>query len=243
MATTVVTPRKTRIQPDRIFFPLMCLTILVTVWLGFSKTYYGVGMVRAQLPATIIHVHAVVMTLWLLTLVVQTSLVSVRKVKLHMAWGLWGFALAVCMIPIGTLAGINSLRRDFTAPWAGLSPLTFFVIPISAILAFAVLAAWSYAVRRKPDQHKRLIVLATIPLLDAAVGRFPATLGIGASPMAQFWIICIFPAALIVYDLVSRHKVQRVTLIGTLLLVVMWLTRVPLAQTAPWQAFARMMHG
>jgi hypothetical protein len=243
MATVVMTPRKAKIQPDRIFFPLLCLTILVTVWLGFSKTYYAVGMVTAPLPAPIIHVHAAVMTLWLLTLTVQTSLVSVRKVKLHMAVGLWGFTLAACMIPIGTLAAINSLRRDMSPPGSGLSALTFFVVPVTALLLFATLAAWSYSVRRKPDQHKRLIFLATIPLLDAAIGRFPYTLGIASNPMAQLGILCIFPAALIAHDLISRRKIQRVTWIGILILLVVWLTRIPLAQTAAWQAFARMVHG
>ena len=243
MATAVMTPRKTKVQPDRIFFPLMCLTILVTVWLGFSKTYYAAGMVKAHLPAPIIHVHAAIMTLWLLTLTVQTSLVSVRKVKLHMAVGLWGFALAACMIPIGTLAAINSLRRDLSPPGSGLSSLTFFVVPVTGLLLFATLAAWSYSVRRKPDQHKRLIILATVPLLDAAVGRFPQTLGIASNPMVQLGLLCIFPAAIMVHDLISRRKIQRVTLIGTLILLVVWLTRIPLAQTAAWQAFARMVHG
>jgi hypothetical protein len=243
MATVVMTPRKTKVNPDRVFFPLMCLLFLVAVWLGFSKTYYAAGLVTAQLPATIIHVHAAAMTLWLLTLIVQISLVSVRKVKLHMTVGLWGFALAVCMIPIGTLAAINSLRRDMSPPGSGLTPQTFFVVPVSALLAFAVLAAWSYSVRRKPDQHKRLILLATIPLLDAAIGRFPQTLGIASSPVAQLLLICIFPAVLIAYDVVSRRKVLRVTLIGSLLLLVVWLTRIPLAQTAPRQAFAKLVHG
>jgi hypothetical protein len=243
MATAVMTPRKTKVHPDRIFFPLMCLLVLVTVWLGFSKTYYGAGMVTAHLPATIIHVHAAVMTLWLLTLTVQTSLVSIRRVKLHMAVGLWGFGLAACLIPVGTLAAINALRRDMSPPGSGLTPLTFFVVPVSALLAFAVLAAWSYSVRRKPDQHKRLIFLATVPLLDAAIGRFPETLGIATTPVAQLLLICIFPAVLIAYDLVSRHKVQRVTWMASLLLLVIWLTRVPLAQTAPWQAFAHFVHG
>jgi hypothetical protein len=238
-----MTPRKARIQLDRIFFPLMCLTILVTVWLGFSKTYYGVGMVTTHLPAPIIHVHAAAMTLWLLTLIVQTSLVSVRRVKLHMAVGLWGFALAACMIPIGTLAAINSLRRDMSPPGSGLTALTFFVVPVSALFAFAGLAAWSYSVRRKPDQHKRLILLATVPLLDAAIGRFPQTIGIANSPMAQVLIISMFPLALVIYDLISRRKVLRVTWVGFLLLLIVWLTRIPLAQTAPWQAFAKMVHG
>lgn len=243
MATAVMTPRKSRVQPDRIFFPLMCLLILLTVWLGFSKTYYAAGLVRAHLPAPIIHVHAVVMTLWLLTLIVQTSLVSVRRVKLHMTVGLWGFALAASILPVGTLAAINALRRDMSPPGSGLSPLTFFVVPISALLAFAVLAGWSYAVRRKPDQHKRLIFLATVPLLDAAIGRFPYTLGIASTPVAQLLLICIFPAVLIGYDLLSRRKVLRATWVGSLMLLVMWLTRIPLAQTAPWQAFARLVHG
>ncbi len=236
-------PRKTKVNSDRIFFPSMCLLFLVTVWLGFSKTYYAAGLVTAHLPAPIIHIHAAAMTLWLLTLIVQISLVSVRKVKLHMAVGLWGFALAACMIPIGTLAAINALRRDMSPPGSGLSPLTFFVVPVSALLAFLILAAWSYSVRRKPDQHKRLILLATVPLLDAAIGRFPQTLGIASTPIAQLLLICIFPAVLIAYDLVSRRKVLRVTWIGSLLLLVVWLTRIPLAQTAPWQAFARLVHG
>lgn len=243
MSTAVVASRRARVQPDRIFFPAMCLVILATVWLGFSKTYYAAGLVRAHLPAPIIHVHAALMTLWLLTLTVQTALVSVRKVKLHMAVGLWGFSLAALMIPIGSAAAVNSLRRDLSPPGSGLSPLTFFVVPVSALLAFAVLAGWSYSVRRKPEQHKRLIFLATVPLLDAAIGRFPATIGIGQSPMSQLLMICMFPAALVIYDLVSRRKVLRVTWIASLMLLVMWLVRMPLAQTAPWQAFARMVHG
>ena len=80
MPVTVAAPRRARVHPDRIFFPLMSLLVLVTVWLGFSKTYYGVGMVRAHLPSAIVHVHAVVFTLWLVTLTVLTALVSVRKV-------------------------------------------------------------------------------------------------------------------------------------------------------------------
>ena len=243
MSTAVMTPRKARVQPDRIFFPFMCLVILATVWLGFSKTYYAAGMVRAHLPAPIIHVHAAVMTLWLLTLTVQTSLVSVRRVKLHMAVGLWGFGLAVCLVPIGLMAAVNYLRRDMAPPGSGLSPLTFFVVPVTAMASFAVLAAWSFRVRRKPEQHKRLIVLATIPLLSAAIERFPNSIGVAVSPRIQLLIICMFPAALVVYDLVSRRKVLRVTWIASLMLLTMWLTRIPLAQTAPWQAFARMVHG
>jgi hypothetical protein len=242
MATSVMAPRRARIHSDRIFFPFMCLLVLVTVWLGFSKTYYGVGMVRTHLPSPIIHIHAIVFTLWLVTLAVQTSLVSVRKVKLHMTVGLWGFALAAVMVVIGSLAAVNSLRRDMSPPGSGLSPETFFIVPVSGMLVFGALTAWSFSVRRKPDQHKRLIMFATISLLDAAVGRFPYTIA-PMGPLAQMLIMFSFLVVMIGYDLISRRTILRVTSIAGLIIIFQQVLRIPLAQTAAWQAFAHMIHG
>lgn len=242
MATTVAAPRRAKVHPDRYFFPAMCALVLVIVWLGFSKTYYGVGMVRAHLPSPIIHVHAVVFTLWLVTLVVQTGLVTARKVKLHMAIGLWGFALAAVMVVIGLASAVNALHRDMSPPGSGLSALTFFVVPVSAMATFSILAAWSYAVRRKPDQHKRLILIATLALLDAAIGRFPYTLG-PIGPLGQTLILLTLLAMVVMYDLISRKAIHRVTWMAALLVAVENIVRIPLAQTAPWQAFARMIHG
>lgn len=243
MATTVAAPRRAKIQSDRMFFSFLCLLVLVTVWLGFSKTYYAVGLIKAPLPAPIIHVHAVVNTLWLLTLVVQTALVSARKVKLHMTVGLWGFGLACIMPVVGTMAAINALRRDMSPPGSGLTSLTFFVVPISALLTFCILAGFAYKLRRKPDYHKRLILIGTFALMDAAIGRFPYTLGIASTPMAQTLILLAFPALIVVYDLITLRKVHFATWTATLLLAFELIARVPLAMTGPWQAFAKMVHG
>lgn len=243
MATTVATTRRARVHTDRYFFPAVCLLILVIVWLGFSKTYYAAGLIHAPLPAPIIHVHAVVFTLWLLTLVAQTALVSVRRVKLHMTLGLWGFGLAAVMPIVGVLAATNSLRRDMSPPGSGLSALTFYIVPLSAILVFCILAGFAYSLRRRPDFHKRLIMLATFVLLDAAFGRWPYTLGIGGSPLDQTLLVMALPALLVVYDLFSLHKVHRATWMGVLLILIEQLVRIPLAQTGPWQAFAKMVHG
>ncbi len=67
-------------------------------------------------------------TLWLLTLILQIGLVTARKVKLHMAVGLWGFGLAAVMVVVGVLAAINALRRNMVPPGSGLSALTFFAV-------------------------------------------------------------------------------------------------------------------
>ncbi len=241
MATIAVPTPRTR-KADRIFFSSMCVLILITVWIGFSKTYYTAGMVTAKLPSPIIHVHAIIFTLWLLTLVTQTALISAGNVRLHRKLGLWGFGLAVLMVVFGLLAATNSLRRNFSPVGSGLDPRTFYIVPVTDMVLFSVLAAWAYRARNRPVEHKRLILLATLAILDAAIDRFPITFG----PVSAITLDLIqlgLIAALIVYDIVTLKKVHRVTIIGFVLIAVVMFGRVPLGMTSPWLKFANFMHG
>jgi hypothetical protein len=242
MATAVTSIRRpARMNPDRVFYPIMCGLILITVWLGFSKTYYAVGMVRAKLPSAVVHVHAVVATLWLVTLVVQIALVSARKVKLHMALGLWGFGLAAVMVVLGLLTARDGLIRGMT-PDPAIDPRTFFIVPVSGILLFGVLVGWSYMVRRRPVEHKRLIMIATITIMDAAIGRFPFTLG-HIGPVGMLAVLFSFLLLMVLYDVVTQRKVLRVTWVSSLAVVVVMLVRFPIGQTHAWIKFAELVRG
>lgn len=242
MATAVVARQRPKVNPDRVFFPVMCLLVLITVWLGFSKTYYAVGMVRATLPSPIVHIHAVAFSLWLVTLVAQTLLVTARKVKLHMTLGLWGFGLAGVMVVLGLMAAKDALRRGMSPPGSGLDSRVFFVVPVTGILLFAALTTWSYLARRRPMEHKRLIMLATITLLDAAIGRFPTAVT-PMGPLGQTLIFFAFLLLMIGYDIVTLKKVHRATWVASLLIVVVTLARIPFAQTGAWIKFAERIHG
>lgn len=239
---TVAAPLRRPVKTDRIFFPSMCILILVTVWLGFSKTYYAAGMVRAKLPSPIIHVHAVLFTLWLLTLIVQTGLVSAKKLQLHRKLGLWGFGLTVLMVVIGFVAGTDSLRRNFAPPGSGLDPKIFYAVPVVGILVFGMLIGWAYLNRSRPVEHKRLIMFATLMLLEAAVGRFPYTIA-PMGPLTQNLIFVGLATPMIAYDLFLLRKVHRVTIICALLMIVVGFGSVPLGMTPMWQKFAAFMHG
>lgn len=241
MATATMATRRA-VNTDRIFFPAMCVLILVTVWLGFSKTYYAAGMIHAKLPSPVIHVHAIAFTLWLLTLVVQTALVSAKKVQVHKRLGLWGFGLAVLMVVLGLMAATNSLHRGFAPPGSGLDPRTFYVVPITDMLIFSTFVAWAYSARRRPVEHKRLIMFASIILLEAAIGRFPYTIA-PMGPMTQNLILFSFLVVMMAYDLVTLKNIHRVTLISSLSIIVIVLARIPLAQTSPWLKFAEMIRG
>jgi hypothetical protein len=239
---TATAPVRRSVNPDRIFFPAMCLLILVTVWLGFAPTYYAAGMVRANLPAPIIHVHAIAFTLWLLTLIVQTGLVSVKKVQIHRKLGLWGFGLATVMVILGLMAGTNSLRRDFAPPGSGLDPKVFYISPVTGMLLFAMFVGWAYAARRRPVEHKRLILFATLILLDAAIGRFPQTIT-PMGPITMCFILIGLMVPILAYDLATFRKINRVTMISFMVIVVWLFVRIPLGMTSPWLKFATFMRG
>ena len=236
-----VVPR-VRVNPkaDRVFFSTMVVLLWATVLYGFARTYFLAGMVTAPLPNKLIHVHGAMMTLWMVLLFVQTALISARRVKWHMTLGLFGFGLAAAMVVIGPIAATDSLRRGI-AP-LGLDAKTFYVIPLSAILIFGVLAFFAYRMRRQPAAHKRLILIATIGLIDAAVGRWPVAF-LQQNPKAQDLVPFGFLLALMVFDLVTQRKILKSTLFASLFLIVVHMTRVPIGFTHPWQAFATWMLG
>ena len=229
-----------RPKADRVFFSTMVLLLWATVLFGFARTYFLAGMVSAPLPNRLIHIHGAVMTLWMVILFVQTALISARKVKWHMTLGVFGFCVALAMVVIGPIAATDAMRRG-AAP-LGLDAKTFYVIPLTAILIFGVLAFFAWRMRRQPAAHKRLILIATIALIDAAVGRWPVAF-FENNPRAQDLVPFGFLLALMVFDLATQRRILKVTLYASLFLIVVHLTRVPLAFTHPWQAFATVMMG
>lgn len=231
-----------RVNPkaDRAFFSTMIVLLWATVLFGFAKTYFLAGMVTAPLPNKLIHVHGAIMTLWMIILFVQTALISAHKVKWHMSLGLFGFSLAVLMVIIGPIAATDSLRRG-AAP-LGLDALTFYIIPLTSIFVFGVLAFFAYRLRRQPAAHKRLILIATIGIIDAAVGRWPIAF-FEHYPKAQDLVPFAFLLAIMVYDLATQRKVLKSTLWASLFLIVIHLIRVPIGFTPAWHAFATMMLG
>lgn len=223
-------------QLDNYFFPGMAILILGTVFLGFAKTYFLAGVFRAPLPNWLIHVHGAVFSSWVVFLIVQTSLVAAGRVDLHRRLGLIGFGLASLMILLGTAAATDGLRRAASNP--AIDPKSFYIIPLTDLLIFGTLVFFAFRARLNPPAHKRLILIATIALLVAAVARWPFAF-IHQSP---FWVteLCtyVFLVLLFVYDLWSTGKVQRVTLWASAFLIVVQQVRLPIGQTAAWHSFA-----
>ena len=225
---------------ERVFYSGMAVLLCVCVYIGFLPTYFQAGMLRAPLPSPILHVHGAIFTLWMLLFLVQAALISARRVKWHRSLGTIAFCLPPVMIVLGVIAAIDALHRGVQI--GPLEPAVSFAIPMIDIASFTVVIYAAWRARRRPEAHKRLILLATIGLTEAAFGRFPwAQMGYppAAGAVTGLGIMVLL---VIVYDLVSLHRIHRSTMWAAPLVFVAGALAVPIGMTPAWRAFALLLN-
>ena len=226
--------RPVRRHTDRLFFTGMAFASLLALLVGFAPSYFVRGSTLP--PLTLLyHVHGLIFTSWILLFVTQTALVAGHRTDIHRRLGIAGVVLAFAVFILGVMVSIETLRRGGGIQFA--EPRAFLAIPLGDMIAFAVLVAAAVALRRRADAHKRLMLLATISLLTAAVARFLAQINIGGT--AGFFLgTDIFVLALILYDLTSRGRVHPASLWGGAMVVVFKPLLFAASGTSAWLAFA-----
>ncbi len=224
---------------ERVFFGGMAILLCAVVIVGFSPTYFGAGMLRAPLPSPILHVHGAAFTLWMMLYLVQAAFISARRVSWHRTLGVIAFCLPPVMIVLGVIAALDALHRGVMI--GPLDPAVSLSIPLLGISCFTVVIYCSWRARRRPDAHKRLILLATIGLADAALGRFPWS-RMALSPASGAVIgLGILILLVIAYDLVSLHRIHRSTLWAAPLTFVVGAFAVPIGMTSEWHVLAAFL--
>ncbi len=226
---------------DRLFYGSMAVAMTLTVFIGFSPTYYlrllGEGArktVSGGPITTLIHVHAALFTAWVVLFLLQTTLIAAHKVALHRRLGIAGAALAAAMIVAGTLTAIAAASGASAPP--GTDPLEFLIIPLFDLLLFAAFITSAIAMRRNKEAHKRLMLLSYCSILAAAAARLPGMLALG--PPAFFGLVLLFIVAGAVYDLVSRGKVHKVYIWGGAIFVASVPLRLAISTTPAWKQLA-----
>lgn len=238
------TPAREAGTHDRLFYGGMAIALGLTVFAGFASTYYlrfFTGGPKATLtggPFTaLVHVHGVLFTAWVLLFIVQTALVASRRVAVHRRLGVAGAVLAAAMIAVGMFLAIATAAQGL-AP-AGVDPLAFLVIPIFDMVLFATFVTAALALRRDKEAHKRLMLLAYISIVVAAVARLPGVLPLG--PPAFFGLSFLFVVVAGIYDFLSRRRVHKVYLWGGTLLIVSVPLRLVISGTDAWRALAELL--
>jgi hypothetical protein len=196
---------------ERAFYGSMTAAIALVTFAGFARTFYlsaYFGTASALTPLLII--HGTVMTAWTVLLMVQSALIATRRADLHRIAGLFGVALATLMAVLLILVTVIRTREQMhSAPVLAEVVLT---ASVPEVLAFIGLMSAAVALRRRSEYHKRLVIMAAVKLLPAAVGRLPI---IGpAGPVAFFGCSDLFVVALAVHDLIKLRRLHPATVWG-----------------------------
>jgi len=155
----------------RYFYFGMSLLIAVVVVYGFSHSI-GRNLLHASpIPPFVLTVHAIVFPGWVLFFILQTALVRTRNVPLHRTLGWFGLALGIGILVLGYITA-TGMDRFFLQQHRAETP-AFLIIQLMDLCSFAVPFALAIYWRRRPEFHRRLMLIASCGLTDAAFGRFP----------------------------------------------------------------------
>jgi len=202
-----------------LFFPV--------VLLGFSRSFYLKSFF--DFPALPVHLylHGIALTSWFALALIQPWLIKNQSVGLHRKLGVIGAAIAVSVV----LTGLWTVAlRD--APEIDEYP-TRAAGNLASLLMFSSCVSFGVFFRKKSEMHKRLMVLASIPILAPALDRLARI-----PVMNEFWgkILYWFPAPpevafaslgflflllmVAANDFVSLRRIHNGTVIGLLSILV-----------------------
>jgi hypothetical protein len=232
----LATPAITRRRRERWFYIGMSIAIVITVFAGFAPSYYLRPYFTTVPLMPLLHLHGIVFTTWLALLVIQTTLIAAHRTDIHRRLGIAGGLLATLMVLVGVSTAVIRASQGATPP-GGPPPLVFLVVPFFDMLVFAILVGAGFYYRRRPDVHKRLMLLATISILTAAIARLPFAI-LQAGPLAFFALTDLFIVPCILYDLITLKRIHRATVLAGLLIVVLQPLRLLISGTHAWLIFA-----
>lgn len=240
--TTLAKQRRIDLTHERWFFATMAGVIAVTTFIGFAPSYYLAPIFGGRPLSTLLHVHGLVFTGWIMLYVAQTGLISAGRADIHRLVGPIAAALAVAMVPLGIATAIitKQVAAAHHLPPQG-PPLIF---PLGAILTFAALVGTAVAMRSRAGWHKRLMLLGTSAILTTPLARITRFAHIGLSPPIGGMVLTdIMLAALVTYDLKKGGRLHPATAWGGGFFLATQVLRVLLNITPAWQHFAKSLSG
>jgi FtsH-binding integral membrane protein len=215
VAATRLSPQAPATAPvgahDRLFYGGMAIELALTVLTGFAPTYY-LRFFGDGPRATV-------------------------SGALHRRLRVAGAVLAAAMILAGMSVAIAAARGGSAPP--GMDPLAFLAVPFFDMVLFATFVTTALVMRRDKEAHKRLMLLAYISLIVAAVARLPGVLPLG--PLAFFGLGYVFVVLAAIYDFVSRRRVHKAYLWGGGLMVASVPLRLMISGTGAWRGFAELL--
>lgn len=220
---------------------IVAIALAVLVLVGFARTFYLRYWFDVPPITKLLHAHALVFTAWFALFVVQARFIAKQDYRTHQQVGIAGTVLAALVFVFGLATAIVSASA--TRPrLLGMTSPQFVIFPVTGILAFGGLVTAAYFYRRRPQIHKRLMMLAMVAVLGPPVARVVMLLDFREHFLAiQTAVSAAFVIACVIADWVRHRTLHPIYLVGGTLLVLLWPFRAWAARTPAWEAVGDWM--
>jgi hypothetical protein len=217
---------------DRGFHAGMAWLLVVVAVCGFAPRSVAIVAGVMPNPPLVVHLHAAVLSSWVALLAVQATLSLVGRMDLHRRTGL--ASLVIAPLVLAMLIAVTIVRQNDAVGTPG-APIVnnILFLQIRSIVLFPVFFVWALQTRITDSQtHKRMVLLSTLMLLDAAIARM-SWLPFNEFPrdylaIHLYLLLLMVPA--LIYDLIRLRRIHRAWVWG-------------LALTLPWVVATEIVWG
>ena len=192
---------------EKYFYCFMSVFVAVIVFSGFSFTVNKNLIHPAMQRPWILWVHGIVFSGWLLFFILQSALVRARSVRWHRNVGWFGALLGASIFFLGIETTLTMAR--FYLHQLHRNEAQFLIVPFWDISCFGACFALAIAWRKKPEHHRRMMLLATCALSAAGWGRLPYFSTGGFYAGVDFFILLG-----LVRDLIVNGRIHSVYKVG-----------------------------
>jgi hypothetical protein len=236
MNSSFLREKNLRRPSDRNLFLAAAILFPLLVLIGYFRTYYFSAFFDVKpLANALVHAHGIVMSLWVVYFTAQTVLIRSKNIRLHMTLGMAGIVLAAIVVIVGLATAYDAHVVRATAP-PGLNPHSFLIVPVVDMLLFVIFFGGAIYYRKRPAEHKTLMLMTAINFVGAAVARIPFF----PQNFILLFVIGI-PILLAIISLVwcsvKYRKLNRIFAAAVFLFIVSIPLRIVFANTAIWLDF------
>jgi len=185
------------------FFMLIGLIGFLAVFIGFGKTLPPA--IKDSSTPTILYIHGAFAFGWLCLFFTQASLIRYDNFRLHKTLGILGIFVAIGTALTMLPAGIYQVQTELKSGNGEASYSSMIGVTSSAFMFLSMVIA-GLLTRKKPQIHKRLMLLATILLLWVAWFRFRHYFP--SIPRGDIWFGLVLPNTLIIASWIWDKRVN-----------------------------------
>jgi hypothetical protein len=227
---------------NRRFYTWFAVCAFLIIFAGFAHSYYLRFVFETKRLPLLLQLHGFLFTAWFVLFFVQVRLVARHRVDLHRKLGVVGAFLAPLCACVAIGVSFHAGRRFALAHPNSLTNLRArpAAMDFGTSLMFLVLVGIALYLRRRPEFHKRIMVLACCSILLPAIGRIPLLFG-NVFETVGFWgLVAVTEVPLlacILYDTIKHRRLHPAFGWGGAVVLLSFPTFMLVGASDPWLKF------